>query len=377
MSHVHCAPLDRLIGDDEIAPVEQALRSVLGTGQFTAGPAVQCFESNLGRFLGVDHVVGTASGTDALIGALLAVGVEPGTEVIIPPNSFPGTENAVHMAGAIPVLADVGDDHLLDPCAVNAAITGRTRAVIPVHLYGRFADVRAIADVCAPYGVAVVEDAAQGVGLDNLGRWSHAAAVSFNPYKNLGACGKAGAVLTGRTEVADRARAFLYHGFALAGAGYRKYYKTGPYGLNARIDNIQAAALDARLPFLARNNLRRSVLAVRYLEALQPLAQKGLVVLPERVNNHVWHLFTVEVPAEQRDATRTEMERRGIETEIYYPVLTHRQPNSLSTALYADTELACAERHNAGLCQLPLYPAMTLSEQDLVINALYSAIDPH
>lgn len=195
VSQVDCVPLSRLIGIEEITPIERALRTVLGTGQFTSGPAVENFEHNLATFLGVEHVVGSASGTDALIGALLAVGVGPGAEVIIPPNSFPGTENAVLMTGATPVLADIDDNHLVDPNAVRAAITNRTRAVLPVHLYGRFADVRAIADICAPYDIAIIEDAAQGVGLDELGRWSHAAAVSFNPYKNLGACGKAGAVL--------------------------------------------------------------------------------------------------------------------------------------------------------------------------------------
>lgn len=375
VSGVRCAPLDRLIDVEEITPIEQALRTVLGSGQFTSGPAIERFEHALGLFLGTENVIGTASGTDALIGALLAVGVGPGTEVIIPPNSFPGTENAVLMTGARAVLVDIRDDHLIDPEAVRAALTTRTRCVLPVHLYGRFADVETIAEICAPRGVAVVEDAAQGIGLDDVGRWSHAAALSFNPYKNLGACGKAGAVLTNHPEVAERVKSCLYHGFTPVGATYRKYYKTGPFGLNGRIDNFQAAALTARLQFLSRNNLRRTVLAGRYLRGLESLARQGRLRLPEWTDNHSWHLFTVLLGPDgsDRDTIQAAIGRHGVETDVYYPVLTHRQNNDFARREFSHVELPRAQDHNSRILQLPLYPGMTLTEQDLVIAAVHEA----
>lgn len=371
---VRCAPLDRMINPAEADAILVNLRTVLADGRFTSGPFSEAVEAALGQHLEVAQVVGTSSGTDALVGALLAVGVGPGTEVIIPPNSFPGTENAVLLTGAEPVLADIGSDHLLSPAAVRAAITRRTRCVLPVHLYGRMCDMRALAEICVPHGIAIVEDAAQGVGLDNLGRWSDCAALSFNPYKNLGACGKAGAVLTNNAAIADAARSYLYHGFAhVDGVGYRKYHKTGSFGLNARMDNTQAGALLARMEWLAANNLRRRLLAQRYRAELEPLRQYG-ISLPEPVVDHVWHLYTIEVEASSRSAIMAAMSERGIETDIYYPVLTHRQPNNVARSRYAGADVPTAERLGDRILQLPLYPSMTLVEQDLVVSALAQAV---
>ncbi|GAC69859.1 DegT/DnrJ/EryC1/StrS family aminotransferase [Gordonia soli] len=372
VTEVQCAPLDRLVDIAEIGPIEEAFRRVLGSGRFTAGPDVERIEHALGMFLGVDHVVGSASGTDALVGALLAVGVRPGDEVIIPPNSFPGTENAVHITGATPVLADTRDDHLIDPESVRAVLTSRTRCVLPVHLYGRFADVRALSDICAPHGIPIVEDAAQGIGLDDVGRWSDAAALSFNPYKNLGACGKAGAVVTNRADLAEEVRRYLYHGFTPVGSEYRKYLKSAPFGLNARIDNLQAAGLGARVGFLSRNNLRRSVLAARYLDSLDSLAQRGLLRLPAGGPDTVWHLFTVEETIGRRDELLGALARRGVQADVYYPVLTHRQGGGASV-VHDRVDLRSVEGRSAHLFQLPLYPTMTLSEQDRVVDALYAA----
>lgn len=366
---IRCAPLDRMISEAEIDLVAAAFRRVLVSGQFTTGPYVPEFEDHLADYLGVTHAIGTACGTDALIGALLAVGVQPGDEVIIPANSFPGTENAVWATGAIAVPADVRNDHTIDPESVRALITTRTRCVIPVHLYGRAADVRALAQLCVPHAIAIVEDAAQAIGLDDLGRFSDCAALSFNPYKNLGATGKAGAVLTNRNDVAQSAKSYLYHGFTPTDGGYRRYVKTGPFGLNARMDNTQAAALGARLEFLALNNLRRAVLARRYLAGLAPLAQAGLLRLPEPVADHVWHLFTVESPVVPRDEVLAALLADGIEADVYYPVLTHRQPSYPGPA----TDLPTVEAINGRVFQLPMFPNLSVAEQDRVITALHRA----
>lgn len=209
-------PLARLVNAAELPAIRAAIDSVLPSGKFTSGPHVDAFEDEIATYLGIDHVIGASSGTDAMTAVLLALGAVPGTEVILPANSFAATENAVFLTGARPVLVDTrADDHLLDPTEVEAAITSRTVAVLPVHLYGAFADIHALTEVTSRHGIPVVEDGCQGIGLDGLGHHSDAAILSFNPYKNLGAVGKAGAVATRLPGLARRVTELLYHGFAM------------------------------------------------------------------------------------------------------------------------------------------------------------------
>ncbi|OAT66746.1 NTD biosynthesis operon protein NtdA [Mycobacteroides immunogenum] len=364
-------PLARLVNPAELPAIRAAVDSVLPTGKFTSGPHVDAFEDEIASYLGIDHVIGASSGTDALTAVLLALGAGPGTEVILPANSFAATENAVFVTGARPVLVDTrAEDYLLDPAEVEAAITSRTVAVLPVHLYGAFADVRALTEVASRHGIPVVEDACQGIGLDGLGHHSDAAILSFNPYKNLGAVGKAGAVATRLPGLAQRVTELLYHGFA---AG-QKNVKAGVYGLNSRLDNLQAAVLRARLDWLGQNNLARSILARRYVDGLADLAATARLRLPTWDADHVWHLFTVEVIHDDRDAVTAALRDAGIATDLYYPVLTHKHQVPSVADLFEGVRLPRTEASHARIFQLPLYPGLTLAEQDRVIGALHDVL---
>lgn len=364
-------PLARLVNAAELPAIRAAIDSVLPSGKFTSGPHVDAFEDEIATYLGIDHVIGASSGTDAMTAVLLALGAGPGTEVILPANSFAATENAVFLTGARPVLVDTrADDHLLDPTEVEAAITSRTVAVLPVHLYGAFADIHALTEVTSRHGIPVVEDGCQGIGLDGLGHHSDAAILSFNPYKNLGAVGKAGAVATRLPGLARRVTELLYHGFA---AG-QKNVKAAGYGLNSRLDNLQAAVLRARLDWLGENNLARSILARRYVDGLADLAESGLLRLPHWDTDHVWHLFTVEVTKHDRDKVTESLRAAGVATDLYYPVLTHRHRVPLVADLFEGVRLPRTEAAHARMFQLPLYPTLTLAEQDRVIGVLHDVL---
>ncbi|SHV17364.1 Putative aminotransferase [Mycobacteroides abscessus subsp. abscessus] len=253
---------------------------------------------------------------------------------------------------------------------MEAAITSRTVAVLPVHLYGAFADIHALTEVTSRHGIPVVEDGCQGIGLDGLGHHSDAAILSFNPYKNLGAVGKAGAVATRLPGLARRVTELLYHGFA---AG-QKNVKAAGYGLNSRLDNLQAAVLRARLDWLGENNLARSILARRYVDGLADLAESGLLRLPHWDTDHVWHLFTVEVTKHDRDKVTESLRAAGVATDLYYPVLTHRHRVPLVADLFEGVRLPRTEAAHARMFQLPLYPTLTLAEQDRVIGVLHDVL---
>lgn len=364
-------PLARLVSAAELPAIRAAIDSVLPTGKFTSGPHVDAFEDEIGAYLGIDHVIGASSGTDAMTAVLLALGAGPGTEVIMPANSFAATENAVLLTGARPVLVDTrADNYLLDPSEVEAAITGHTVAVLPVHLYGAFADVQSLTEIAARHGIPVVEDACQGIGLDGLGHHSDAAILSFNPYKNLGAAGKAGAVATRLPDLARRVTELLYHGFASG----QKNLKASGYGLNSRLDNVQAAVLRARLDWLGQNNLARSILARRYVDGLADVAGNGRLRLPTWDVDHVWHLFTVEVTQDDRDTVTTSLREAGVATDLYYPVLTHEHQVPSTAGLFEGVQLPRTEAAHARMFQLPLYPGLTLAEQDRVIGALHDIL---
>ncbi|OSZ56274.1 3-oxo-glucose-6-phosphate--glutamate aminotransferase [Streptomyces pharetrae CZA14] len=367
-------PRERLLTREEQRTATECFARALADGALTSGPAVTEFEDALADFLGLPHAVGTGSGTDALVIALQAVGVGHGDEVIMPANSFAATENAVWARGATPVLVDIDPDrHTLDPDLVEAAVGPRTRAILPVHLYGRLADVRALAPIARRHGLRVVEDACQAIGVTGVGRCTDAAVLSFNPYKNFGLTGKAGAVVTRDDEVAARARRFSYHGFDPK----RKNVKEDGYGLNARMDNSTAAVGLGLLPRLTLNNYRRAFLARRYLDGLAEAAASGSALLPTSAPDHAWHLFGVRFPAGRaaRDAVRIHMRSTGrVETDLYYPVLTHRQQTPLHRDLFGQVALPRTEHLHDTVLHLPLHNNLSLTEQDRVIEALHAAL---
>ncbi|MFB7933189.1 DegT/DnrJ/EryC1/StrS family aminotransferase [Streptomyces sp. NPDC056039] len=372
-SNVPFLPKERLLSPREKSAAADAFAQVLESCEFTSGPAVTAFEDALADYAGLSCAVATGSGTDALAIALRAVGVEPGDEVILPANSFAATENAVFACGAVPVLADVTTpDGNLDPESVAERITPRTVALLPVHLYGKLADMAGLRAVADRHGLRIVEDACQAIGVTGVGRYSDAAALSFNPYKNVGLCGKAGAVVTGSAEIAERCRVLGYHGFEPG----RKNVKREAYGLNARIDNTMAAIGLALLPWTSLRGLRRTYLARRYVEALRPLAAEGVIETPVFAPDHSWHLFPVLAAggAGARDALLERLARTSrVETDVYYPVLTHRQKTPVRERFFGQAHLPRTEWLHGRVLHLPLHAGLSLGEQDRVVEALYAA----
>jgi dTDP-4-amino-4,6-dideoxygalactose transaminase len=335
------------------------------SGAFIGGEAVRRFESAFAAYCRRAHAVGVANGTDALRLALHAVGVRPGDEVITVPNSFVATAEAIGHCGARPVFVDVvRDDLLMDADALDLARTPRTRAVVPVHLYGRLADVARIGAWCRRYGVALVEDAAQAHGARLAGRpagsFGDAAAFSFYPAKNLGAAGDAGALVTDRVDVAERARIVRDH-------GQRERYCHEVEGVNSRLDAVQAVVLDVHLRHLDRWNAQRRARAARYRERLARVDGIELLSAPDDPDSHVYHLFVVRLRG--RDAARASLDAERIDTGIHYPIPIHLQPAYRHLG-YREGAFPIVEAAAREILSLPMYPQMTDAAVGRVCDAL-------
>lgn len=344
------------------------LERILTTASFIGGPDVAAFEREYAKYVGVQECVGVGNGTDAVELALRAVGVGAGDEVILPANTFIATAEAVVRAGAVPVLVDVDDEYLLiDPGAVAAAVTSRTRAVIPVHLFGQMAPVEAVAAAVAGGDIAVIEDAAQSQGATRNGRVSGSigvvAATSFYPGKNLGAAGDAGAVTTNDPALARSVRVLANHG------SEHKYVHEA-VGFNSRLDSIQAVVLRHKLRRLPAWNERRRTLAAQYGDLFAPL-EKVRVPLTAEGNVHVWHLYVVRVT--DRDGVLASLHDQGVGAGIHYPFPLH-----LTAAFehlgYRPGEFPVAERAAGEIVSLPLFPHMTDGQVDRVVEALRTAV---
>jgi dTDP-4-amino-4,6-dideoxygalactose transaminase len=336
---------------DELLPEVERL---LASGAFVGGEALTRFESAFAAFCGVGHAVGVANGTDALHLALRAVGVAAGDEVVTVPNTFVATAEAIAQAGARPVLVDVRPDTLLiDAAALDAVVTPRTRAIVPVHLYGRLADVDALERWCGARGVALVEDAAQAhgaaLGGRRAGAFGDAAGFSFYPAKNLGAAGEAGAVVTRRADVAARVARLRDH-------GQSERYHHEVAGYNSRLDALQAAVLAVKLRRLAAWNARRRVLAAIYRERLGKVPGLEVPVAPAEPASHVYHLFVIRVV--ERDRLRAALSAHAIDTGLHYPVPIHLQPGWRHLG-YGPGDFPVAEAAARTVLSLPIYPHMS------------------
>ena len=345
---------------EDAADVRAAIERVLTSGWFILGPEVEAFEAEFARASGAAHAVGVANGTDAIALILRALGIGHGDTVVTSPLSAAYSALAVMMVGARPLFADIDPVRLtLDPNAVEAAIDPRTKAILPVHLYGQAADLSALADVASRHGLALVEVC----GLAHLataadrpvGTVGVAGAFSFYPTKNLAALGDGGAVITRDPALAGAIK-------RLRNGGQTGRYHHASFGVNSRLDEIQAAILRARLPRLARWTARRRALAERYR---QRLADAGVVVPPPIDPGHVYHLFVIR--SGNRDALQEGLRVRDIETLIHYPVPIPRQP-----ALAGESPSACpqADRACAEVLSLPLYPALRESDLDHIAAAV-------
>ena len=329
-----------------------AFDAVLDESRFVGGGAVAGFERAFAELCGAGETVGVGSGTDAIAIALRAAGVGPGDEVITSANAPVPTVAGIALADAAPVLADVDPATLtLAPASAAAAIGPRTRALVPVHLYGRCAAMAPLLELARTHGLRVVEDAAQAHGVELTG---DAAAFSFYPTKNLGALGDAGAVVTSDPGLAERARRLREYGW---GEDRVSLERAG----QSRLDTLQAALLLAKLPLLERWNERRRALADRYTAAFA-----DSTVEPPAQGEHVYHLYVVR--SVERDALRERLRARGIETLVHYPRPVHEHP--AWTELARPGLLDESERASREVLSLPLYPQLTDDEADAVVDAV-------
>jgi dTDP-4-amino-4,6-dideoxygalactose transaminase len=347
--------------------VDLAWGRVLESNRFIGGAAVEEFEAAWAGYCGVPHAIGVANGTDALQLSLMALGIGPGDEVIVPTNTFVATAEAVLLAGAVPRFADVNPDTLLlTPEHLTAAITPRTRAVIVVHLYGQLPDVDALCQVASRAGIAVIEDAAQAHGATWRGRRAGSIGItgcfSFYPGKNLGAFGDAGAVVTADAGLAHRIKVLRDHGRAMG-----SHYRHELVGTNSRLDAVQAAVLTAKLARLdAWNEARRSI-AARYHAAFADGPAWPVQEVPGM--RGVYHLAVVRVPG--RAQVQQQLAALGIQTQIHYPVPCHRQ---VPYRPYADGPLPHAERAADEVLSLPMFPHMTDGQVERVCDAVHAAL---
>lgn len=349
-------------GEDDTA-VREAIDRVLRRGHFVLGPEGDLFEAEFARASGAAHAAGVGSGTDALALILRALDIGPGDDVVVPAISAAYTALAVTMVGARPIFADVEPGRLtMDPRSCRARLTPRTRAIIPVHLYGQAADLTALVPVARAAGAALVEDCCQAhlATCDGrpVGTVGIAGAFSFYPSKNLGALGDAGAVVTGDARLDARVR-------RLRNGGQVTRYDHHEAGVNSRLDELQAAILRARLPLLAAWTTRRRALAARLRAGL---AGTGVTPVPQVDAGHVYHLFPVRHP--KRDRLRAALGAAGVDTLIHYPVPLNRQ-----RAFAAANPAPCpvAESATAELISLPLHPGLLDVQADDVVRAVAAA----
>jgi dTDP-4-amino-4,6-dideoxygalactose transaminase len=349
---LHVPFVDLAAQQRALAPeLEAAASAMFRRTDWILGDELEAFEREFAAFCEADHAVGTDSGLSALELILRGYGIGEGDEVITAANTFIATVLAISQAGASPVLIDADPEtDTLDPEALERAVTSRTKAVVPVHLYGRPAEMDAIQAVASRHGLRVIEDAAQAHGARYRGRRAgslgDAAAFSFYPAKNLGAFGDGGAVVTGDPELAETIR-------VLRNYGQRRKYDHVVKGFNRRLDTLQAALLRVKLPHLDAWSEQRRRHAAQYGQLLEDAAV-ALPGSPEHVE-HVWHLYVVRAP--ERDALRSALAERGIQTGIHYPVPVHLQP------AYADLgrgpgSFPVSEEHAATVLSLPMYPEL-------------------
>jgi dTDP-4-amino-4,6-dideoxygalactose transaminase len=343
--------------------IDSAVSATLESGHFILGPAVSTFEENVASYLGVNHAVGLASGTDALILALRALNIGPGDEVLVPAYTFFATAGTVLSVGAKPIFVDIDpESYQIDVRLIKERITPRTRAIIPVHLYGHPSDMDPILDIAIKHKLKVIEDNAQGFGAEYKGRktgsLSDIACLSFFPTKNLGAYGDGGMAVTNDPDLAERIRKLRTH-------GWKKKYYSEELGYNSRLDALQAAILQTKLSHVDAWNEKRRELADVYTERLAAL-RIGVPV--ERAwGKHVYHLYIIRTP--HRDELQAFLKKEGVATEVYYPLPPHLAEPCQKLG-FKKGDFPEAERASQETLALPMYPELTEEQQEWVIAAV-------
>jgi dTDP-4-amino-4,6-dideoxygalactose transaminase len=344
----------------------QTVAEVIDSGRFLHGPDVKKLEEEIAALSGAKQAIACASGSDALLLALMALEVQTGDEVIVPSFTFFATASAAWRLGARPVFVDIDRATFnLDPAKIEASITPATKAIIAVHLFGQCAEMDAIQAIAERHGIAVIEDTAQSLGAGYRGRGAGSigqlGATSFYPTKNLGGFGDGGMITTNDDTLADRVRLYAAHGMQ------PRYYHH-VVGINSRLDTIQAAVLRVKLRHLSDWSRKRQENASRYQQSLQGIPGLELPVATPH-GEHVWNQYTVRVLNGRRDWLRDQLTRCGIGTEIYYPVPLHQQICFRSLG-YQTGSLPETERTATEVLSLPIYPEMTSAEQQCVITTI-------
>lgn len=353
--------------EEVAAELEAALRSVFRRSFFILGEELEAFEREFAAYTDVGHCIGVGSGTEALHLALRACEVGPGDEVILPSHTFVATALAVAWTGATSVFVDIDPQtYTLDPAQTAAAVTAKTKVIVPVHLYGQTADAAPLASLAAEHGLRLVEDAAQAHGAmyqgKRAGTLGDLACFSFYPTKNLGAVGDAGAVVTSDDALAERLR-------SLRNYGQREKYRHEEMGFNSRLDELQAAVLRVKLRRLEEWNEARRRIAAAYGERLA-----GVLATPVEAKGrrHVYHLYVVEV--DHRERVREELGARGIGTQVHYPIPSHLQPLVAGIPHRTGGDLSVTERVADRVLSLPIYPSLTEAQIDEVAEAVADSV---
>lgn len=368
MQRIRFVNLDAVY-DDLQDEINAAIHNVISRAGFILGNEVQEFEQEFAAYCGAKHCIGVGTGLDALVLTLKGLGIGRGDEVITAANTFVATALAIHHAGATPVLVDCDPaTYCLDPRRLAEAVSSRTKAIMPVHLYGHPADMRAIQTIADEHGLAIIEDAAQAHGAKYDGRrcgsLGRAAAFSFYPSKNLGAMGDAGAIVTSDDDLAKWLRAARNYGSTV------KYHHE-ILGCNSRLDAIQAAVLRVKLRYLDEWNATRRHLAGRYVDLLSPTG----ALLPQAVGDvdHAYHLFVIRCG--NRDALAKKLAELGIETGVHYPIPIHKQP-----AFHRGCMVPGSLQHTTSSCgeilSLPMCPYLTDQQLDTVAQAVIANVQP-
>ncbi len=351
------------------AEASAAALEVLRSGRYIGGAAVADFEQAFARYTGTAHCVACNSGTDALYLALRALEIGPGDAVIVPPFTFIATAEVVSAVGATPVFVDIDlETFNLDLGQVEAALTPQTRAIIPVHLFGRPLDMTALGALAAAHDLTIIEDCAQATGAQwgdrRVGSFGRIGCFSFFPTKNLGACGDGGAMTTEDPDLAATLRMLREH-------GQRERYRHDALGVNSRLDTLQAVLLRVKLRYLDRWNQQRDRAAARYQELLAPLPKLALPTSPP-AGQAVWNQYTIRLvgaQGQERDRLREALQARGVSSAVYYPLPLHLQPVYQSLN-YPVGSLPVAERACQEVLSLPMFPELQPEEQEQVAYAL-------
>ena len=347
----------------------EALANVIDSGRFLFGPDVKNLEEECARWSNTRFGIGCASGSDAILLSLMAAGLREGDEVICPSFTFFATASAISRLGGIPVFVDIDAETFnISPAALEAAITDKTRAVIPVHLFGQCADMDEIMAICDNHGLVVIEDAAQSIGANINGRpagaWGHLGCISFYPTKNLGGMGDGGMIVTNDEELEDRLRLYSGHGMRP-----RYYHKV--IGINSRLDSMQAAVLNVKINRLDDAVSGRQENANLYHELFAQSGLSGEITLPEAKygDGHVWNQFTIRVHGGKRDELKAFLGERNIGSEIYYPVPLHMQECFKSLG-YQPEDLPETLKASQQVLSLPIFPELESEEVRIVVDGV-------